>query len=149
MRSCRHRTDEWVMSHIWMRHVTNMNESCHTYDGIMSHKRMSHVSHRNASRICMRSSRHCTYDWVMSRMWLSHVASVRESCHTYECVSYAYEWVMSRIEMRRGYAWGAVDIARMNVSCHTSAWVVSQIWVSHGTHMHAVCHTYEWVVSRI
>jgi len=30
-------TYEWVMSHIWMSHVTHMNESCHTYEWVMSH----------------------------------------------------------------------------------------------------------------
>jgi len=28
---------EWVMSHIRMSQVTNMDESCHTYDWVMSH----------------------------------------------------------------------------------------------------------------
>ena len=31
-------TYEWVMSHIWMSHVTNMRESCHTYEWVMSHR---------------------------------------------------------------------------------------------------------------
>jgi len=26
-----------VMSHTWMSHVTHINESCHTYEGGMSH----------------------------------------------------------------------------------------------------------------
>ena len=50
---------EWVMSHvwmsishIWMRHVTHMNESYHTYD------------------------------WVMSRSWMSHITRMNESCYT-------------------------------------------------------------------
>ena len=55
-------TYEWVMSHIWMSHVTQMNESCHTYE------------------------------WVMSYIWMSHVTHMNESCHT-------YEWVMSHIRM--------------------------------------------------
>jgi len=44
-----YRTYEWVMSHIcismshiWMSHVTHMNESCHTYERVMSHIWMSH-----------------------------------------------------------------------------------------------------------
>ena len=27
---------KWVMSHIWMSHVTHMNESCHTHEWVMS-----------------------------------------------------------------------------------------------------------------
>jgi len=42
---------EWVMSHIWMSHVTHMNgschESCHTCEWVMSHMWMSHVTHMN------------------------------------------------------------------------------------------------------
>jgi len=30
-------TYEWVMSHIWMSHVTYMNESCQIYEWVMSH----------------------------------------------------------------------------------------------------------------
>jgi len=56
------------MSHIWMRHVTHMNESCHTYEWGMSHIRMSHVTHMNEP--CH------TYEWVTAHM--------NESCHTYE-----------------------------------------------------------------
>jgi len=31
----------------------------------------------------------------------------------------------------------------MNESCHTYAWVVSLIWMSHVTHMNESCHTHE------
>jgi len=31
------------LPHIWMSHVTHMNESCHTYEWVMSHIWMSHV----------------------------------------------------------------------------------------------------------
>ena len=31
-------TYEWVMSHIWMSHVTHLNESCHTYECVMSER---------------------------------------------------------------------------------------------------------------
>jgi len=48
-------TYEWVMSHIWLRHVTHMTEACHTCD------------------------------WGMSHIWRSHVTHVNEACHTYEC----------------------------------------------------------------
>jgi len=51
----------WVMSHIWMSHVTHMNDSCHTYERVMSHIWTSHVTHMNES--CH------TYEWVMSHIW--------------------------------------------------------------------------------
>ena len=57
-------TYEWVVSH--------MNESCYTYGCVMSHIWMSHVTHMNES--CH------TYKWT------SHVTLMDESCHTYERV---------------------------------------------------------------
>jgi len=44
----------WVISHIWMSHVTRMNKSCHTYE------------------------------WGMSPKWIRHVTHMNESCHTYQ-----------------------------------------------------------------
>ena len=35
--------------HIWMSHVTHMNESCHTYEWVVPHIWMEHVSHMNES----------------------------------------------------------------------------------------------------
>jgi len=35
---------QWVMSHIWMRHVAHMNASCRIYECVMSHIWMSHVT---------------------------------------------------------------------------------------------------------
>ena len=97
---------KWVMSQIPFAiimqhydsvsqyHVTHMNESCHTYERVMSHiwmidfigvpchhhttLRMSHVTHMNES--CH------TYEYVMSHIWMRHVA------HTYES-----KWVMSQV----------------------------------------------------
>ena len=42
-----------------------MNESCHIYEWVMSHSRMSHVTRMNES--CH------MYKWVMSHAWMSHV----------------------------------------------------------------------------
>jgi len=56
---------ERVISHIWMSHVTHVNESYHTCEWVMLHIWMSHVTHVNES--CH------TYEWVMSHMWMSHI----------------------------------------------------------------------------
>jgi len=90
------RAVEWVMSHIWMSHVTHMNESCHTYEWVMSHIQMSYVTHMNES--CH------TYRWVMSHIWMSHVTHMNESWHT-------YRWVISQIQMSH--------VTHANESCHT------------------------------
>ena len=58
-------TYEWVMSHIWMSHVTHTNESRHTYEWVMSHIWKSLVTHLNES--CH------TYEWVMSHIWMGHL----------------------------------------------------------------------------
>jgi len=59
------------MSHIRISHVTQTNESCHTYEWVMWHTRMSHVTHTNES---------CdTYEWVMSHIRMSHVTHTNES----------------------------------------------------------------------
>ena len=57
----RHVMCERVVSHLWMSHVTHMNESCHTYK-------------------CH------TYVWVMSHIRTSPATHMNESCHTYEWV---------------------------------------------------------------
>jgi len=67
-------TYEWVMSHIWMSHVTHMNESCHAYERVMPHIRTSHG-------ICIIESCH-TYQQSMAHIWMSHVTHINESCHT-------------------------------------------------------------------
>jgi len=51
------------MSHVWMSHVTDINESCHTYGWVMSQIWMSHVTRMN--EWCL------MYKWVMS-----HISSI-------------------------------------------------------------------------
>jgi len=77
-----------------------MNESCHTYEWVMSHVESSQVAHINESRN--------KYEWVMSHIWMSHVTHMNESCHT-------YEWVMSHIWKRRG--------AHSIESCRKNRWL--------------------------
>ena len=95
-----------------------INESCHTYEWVISRRRMSHVTHTNES--CH------TYDWVMSRMWMSHVTHTNESCHT-------YDWVMSHIWMSH--------VTNTNESRHTYEWVMSHIWMSHVAQTNESCHS--------
>jgi len=127
-------TYEWVMSHIWMSHVTHMNESCHTYEWVMSHIWMSHVTHMNES--CH------TYEWVMSYIWMSHVPHTNESCRT-------YEWVMA-MNINQSYLTRKSCLTRMDeadqIGSHVSG--LLQVWMSHVTLMKKSCHTYEWVMSH-
>jgi len=59
-------------------HALPMNESCHAYKWVMSQIWMSHVTHMNAS--CL------TYEWIMSHIWMSQVTHMNESCHTQDWV---------------------------------------------------------------
>ena len=78
------------MPHMWMRHVTTlMNESCHTYECIISHIWMSHVKHMSESCHASHMNASChTYEWVMSHIGMSHVTHMNASFHI-------YEWSMS------------------------------------------------------
>ena len=59
----------------WMSHVTHMNESCHTYERVMSHIWMSHITHTNVTSLC---SLECLNGWVMSHIWMSPVTHMNE-----------------------------------------------------------------------
>jgi len=50
-------------------------------------------------------------------------------------------WVMSQTWMSH--------VTHMNESCHTYEWVMSHIWMSHVTQVVDSCHTYELVISHI
>ena len=101
------------VTHVWMSHVTYMNESCHTYEWVMWHIWMSHVTH-------MKESCH-TYEWVVLHIWMSHVTHMNESCHT--------------------YAWGQWHIWMSHVThimSHACVWVISHIWKTL-TSSHSCC----------
>jgi len=81
-------TQEWVKSHIWMSHITHMNQSCRTYERIMYH----------------------TYESVMPHIWRSHATHIHESRHTYEsrvhhscqiCVT----WLIYMCDVTHLYVW--------------------------------------------
>jgi len=71
-----HVTCVWATSHIWMSHVTHMNESCHTYEWVMSHTWMSHVTCVRATSQLKESCNAwlplVSYEWVMSHMNVTH-----------------------------------------------------------------------------
>jgi len=161
------------MSHIWMSHVTHMNESCHTYEWVMSHIWMGHVTHTNES--CHTESCH-TYEWVMSHIGMSRVTHRNESCHTYkrvmshigmshvtqrnESASFlgvtSHERVPTYEYVEHIYTYKSIRLYSCEtLSRRTREWVKSHIWMSHVTHtneschIYESCHTYEWVMSHI
>jgi len=165
-----------------MSHVAHIDESCRTYRWVMSHMLMSHVArihescHIFASEICAANSvdrwidttsftcvywhmhvcdvtRSSVWHWVMSRVRMSHVTRMDESCQSYNwvitsiCMSHVthtnepchkYEYGRSHIGMSHG--------TYMHESRHSYEWIMSDIWMRHVTHMNVSCHTYEWVL---
>ena len=125
-------TYEWVMSHIWMSHVTRMNESCDSAtassalgnEGVMSHTWKSHDTH------VVKSS--STHKWVRSHAWMSHI--IVQRIHPLLFPACVHEPVTP---------WQS---CHMNESCHTYEWVISHIWMSHITHMNESYHTNESVM---
>jgi len=130
-------TYEGVMSHIWMSHVAHMNESCHTYEWVMSHIWTSHVTHMNES--CH------TYACVMSHIWTSHVTYMHESCLTYGRVM-EHICCMQRqpISIRIAFF---IQVLQVN----TYEWVISNTCTSFCVCISESCCTYEYVfeVSRV
>jgi len=102
----------WVKLHIWawVLSQTLMNESCGTpMNG---------------------------YEEVMSRLWMSHVTHMNESCHNMWMSHATHEWVMSHLRMSHG--------TLMNGSWHNYEW----LRVSHMTLVNESWHTYEWVMAQ-
>jgi len=140
------------MSHVWMSHVTHVNESCHTSEWVMSH-------------VWIKSCH--TSEWVPSHVWISHVTlrlpqypathcntqqhttthcnnhDLNESCYICEWVE-RHVWVMSNVWRRNvthikdphvcyRHKW-PMCVTDMNDSC------VWQTWMTH------VCDTHEWLM---
>jgi len=109
---------EWVMSNIWMGHVTHMNGSCHIYEWVMSNIWMRRVIHMNET--CY------TYEWDF-HIWQSSdskvfcVTLMNGSCQT-------YQWVVLHIWMRLSYL---TRLRYKGLICHAYEWVTSNIWMSH------------------
>ena len=104
---------EWARPHVWLSHVTCMNESCHTHEWVMSHVWISHATHVSESCPIYRWVMWDINQWVMSNMdewvmshaWMSHVTHMNESYHT---------WMSHFIHIHE--------------SCHTYEWVMSHTW---------------------
>ena len=129
-----HMNDVWMKhTHSCMGQVSHVNESCPTYECVMSHIRMCHVPHMRESRP--------THAWVMSYIWTSHVPRANESCHSMNESCPTYEWVMSHIWLSH--------VTRMNESYTSHEWVMSHTWMCHSNHTNESCHTYECVKSLI
>ena len=111
------------MSHIWMSHVTHMNESCHTHEWVVSHTWMSRATHMNES--CH------THEYVMSETgmgWLRLVGSFKSH------VSFAeYSLFYRALLQKRPIIWRSLLIVATPYFAQSR--VKSHIGMSHVTRM--------------
>ena len=105
------------------------------------------------------------YEWVMSRVRMSHVTYTHESCAVMNAtqrtrLKNAWQWcVFYMNEALHMYEW---VMAYPNESCHISKWAMSHIWMSTNTpqrtrlkntwqwcvfYMDEALQVYEWVMS--
>jgi len=116
---------EWVMSQIWM----------------------SHVSHLSLGVCAM-----CRI-WIsqVAHTWMRHVTRMDASCRTHMNEScQKYEEVMSHIQVSRAPICFGVwlsHVTHVNESHDTQEWVMLHTWMIHVAHLNESCHTHEWVMS--
>jgi len=119
-----HVTYEWVMSHIIMRHVTQMNGSCHIW--------MNHVTHKNET--CQ------TYERDMSHVKETCHIWINESCRIW-MRHVTYKWVMSRMNKSYHTSSSPGFLSAGMESWHT--------WMSHVTQKFETFHTHDWVILHV
>ena len=112
---------ERVMSHIWMSHVTYVNEACHACKWIMSHTWIRHVTQENEP--CY------TRGWGMSHTWMSQVTHENKLCHAYHIHGSRTvdEWVTSHVPTNCG-GWHQCSHGKQ----HT--WFVNTCDMTHSNH---------------
>ena len=126
---------EWVMSQIWMCHITHTNKPSHKHEWVMSQ-----INRPNALILRLGNNTHMdesrpTYGWVMSQMKMRYITHTNESCHT-------YEWVMSHINRANALLLRLVNNTHMDESRPAYEWVISPIGMCCITHTNKPSHWY-------
>jgi len=99
---------EGVRSHIWMRHITDLDASWHTYARVVMYP----------------------FEWI----WTSHVTLLNDSCHVCECVMWYHccrrlylRWgILPHVRMARIEPW-----RKWSESWHTSECGMSHLELKH------------------
>jgi len=143
MNGSRH-TYECDMPHWWMRHATHMNESCHSYGWVMCWA--SFLGHGcSCFFACLVYSRfrHATYECVKQHIWMSQAIPMNATC-------YKYRWVTLHIWMSHvlGFFFGTWLLLLFRLPCllQTSS---RDTWRSCAAHMNESSYTYEWDMPHI
>jgi len=141
------RTYECVMSHIWMNHFTYMDESCHTHEWVVAHICMRRIDHTHT---------HTHTHTHMSRR-TRRVPHSNKSCHTYACaISITKNFVPESFHKLKKKthepcrAQCGITYTCMGHVTHTNAPYrsVEVLCLSHVTNMNEPRRTYGWVVLR-
>jgi len=144
---CR-RTYESVMSHIWISHVTHMNESWGK-TGVSADRDKIQFRLFNSSSIVNKTLHEELFSLPKKTQTIYSYFGFRahnQGNSGLQLLSKDLSWrplfpFMSHIWMRY--------VTHMDEPCHTYGWAMSHIWMSHVTHMDEPCHTYGWVMSHI
>ena len=154
----------WHIARIfcWCKTVKIGDESCLTYEWVMSHLWMSHTTSMPAA-----------HTWLLPFIFVACLCI--HPYHSPDMAQHSHVWVMPHVDesrhsaMARDFVFGTqmnhvpyeCFISRINESflmwishgthqsCLTYEWVMSHIWMSHVPHMNESCLTYEWVMSHI
>jgi len=102
---CRHRL--CCVKYIWVSRVKRINESCPTYQRVLSHTWLKTNTVRTLFCLLINESWHI-HGWVISHIWRSHGTHVKES-HP------SYEWVVK------------LCVSPLDMSCHTYKWAMSHV----------------------
>ena len=154
--------NECVMVHMYMSHVTHVNQSWHTHEQVMSHTCMKRTDGWLTSHACRRSVTCSTA--TRDSIVMSHVTHVNEPCYTCEWVIHTHEWVMnescrthagmvsrSSTSLRSSIVWEG-----FKESCHTCNWAFphtrmshdTYTWMSHECVVNKSCRAHAGMVSR-
>jgi len=148
-----------------MTHVTRMNESCRTYEWVMSPVdvpwevlvHMERAWGTIAERMSRRNRQQRTQTWTRTHTHTRACVRARHA-RTYTHTA-TYEWDMSYMGMSHvtpmNESWIS-HVTHVDESCHayewvmsTYEWVISHVWMSHFTSVNELCHTFVWVMSHI
>ena len=139
------------MSHVWMSHVTRVNESRHSYELVMAHIWRSHVTHMNELCVTHMNGSHPhirmslvthTHIWMghvtHTHIWMSHVTHthiwMRHVTHTHirmSHVTHTHIWIN--------------HVARFvthETALNSDYWVMPHIRMGHVTHTHTRFESY-------
>jgi len=135
-------THEWVTSHI-LRYVARMNESCRTYEWVMSQVRTSNVTHEWVSSHMHESCHTGASEWsdvVPLIFYMDESYHTRISHVTYAEACRTYEWVVSHVGISR--------VAQVPRSGATLCYWYS-IYTRHITHERVMSHILETCLKYI